>query len=40
MQTEKINDDKFKFIFFSGDVHLLEFESEVLSFRCLYDKDP
>lgn len=39
MQTEKINYDEFKLFFFSGDVHLLEFESEVLSFKCLYDKD-
>lgn len=38
IQTEKIKGDEFKFIF-AGDTCLLEFESEVLSFRCLYNKD-
>lgn len=39
MNAHRIKDDELRFIF-SGDVYLLEFEPEVLSFRCLYDKDP
>lgn len=35
----RIKDNEFKFTF-SGERCLLEFESEVLSFRCLYDKYP